>query len=50
MWASVVTADAQYSQLVGSVVVVHGLSCSKSCGVFPDQESNPHPLYQQADS
>ena len=27
-----------------SVAVVHGLSRSTSCGIFPDQGSNPHPL------
>ena len=50
-WASVVTADAQYSRLVGSVVVVHGLSCSALCGIFLEQGSNPCPLLtnQQAD-
>ena len=34
----------------GSVVVAHGLSCSVACGIFPDQGSNPCPLYWQADS
>ena len=33
-----------------SVVVVHGLSCSTACGIFPDQGSNPCPLPWQADS
>ena len=33
-----------------SVVLVHGLSCSRSCGIFPDQGSNPCPLHWQADS
>ena len=28
---------------LSSVVVMHGLSCSTTCGVFPDQGSNPHP-------
>ena len=27
----------------GSIVVVHGLSCSKACGILPDQESNRCP-------
>ena len=27
----------------GAVVVVHGLSCSVACGIFPDQGSNPYP-------
>ena len=38
------------SRRVGSVVVVHGLSCSAACGIFPDQGSNPCPLHWQADS
>ena len=33
-----------------SAVVVHRLSCSKACGIFPDQGSNPSPLHWQADS
>ena len=37
-------------QSAGSVVVVHRLSCSPSCGIFPDQGSNPCPLHWQADS
>ena len=32
-----------------SVVVVHGLSCSAACGIFPDQGSNPCSLHWQAD-
>ena len=35
LWASVVVAPGLWS--TGSVVVLHGLSCSVSCGVFPDQ-------------
>ena len=38
------------SRHTGSVVVVHGLSCSATCGIFPDQGSNPCPLHWQADS
>ena len=30
--------------------MVHGLSCSEACGVFPDQGSNPRLLHWQADS
>ena len=30
--------------LIGSVVVVHGLSCPMACGIFPDQGLNPCPL------
>ena len=38
------------SKHLGSVVVVHGLSCSGACGIFPDQGSNPCPLRWQPDS
>ena len=38
------------SRCAGSVVVVHGPSCSAACGIFPDQGSNPCPLHWQADS
>ena len=31
---------AQAPGHVGTVVVVHGLSCSTACGIFPDQGSN----------
>ena len=31
-------------------VVVQGLSCSKACGILPDQGSNPGLLHWQADS
>ena len=34
----------------GSVVVVHGLSCSVACGIFPDQGLNSCLLHWQADS
>ena len=27
-----------------------GLSCSRACGIFPDQGSNPCPLHWQVDS
>ena len=30
--------------------VVHRLSCSAACGIFPDQGSNPCPLHWQVDS
>ena len=33
-----------------SIAVVHGLSCSKACGIFPDQGSNPCALHWQGDS
>ena len=38
------------SRCAGSVIVAHGPSCSAACGIFPDQGSNPCPLYWQADS
>ena len=38
------------SRRAGSVVVVHGPSCSAACGIFPDQGSNPCALRWQADS
>ena len=34
----------------GSVAVVHRLSCSTACGIFPDQGSNPCFLNWQTDS
>ena len=43
MWASVAAACA------GSVVVVHGISCSTACGIFPDQGLNLCPLHWQAE-
>ena len=33
-----------------SVVMPHGLICSKACGIFLDQGSNPCPPYWQIDS
>ena len=38
------------SRRAGSVVVAHKPSCSTTCGIFPDQGSNPCPLHWQADS
>ena len=35
---------------MGPVVVVHRFSCFTAYGIFPDQGSNPCPLYWQADS
>ena len=29
---------------MGAVVVVHGLSCSRVCGIFPDQGSKLSPV------
>ena len=37
-------------QSTGSVVVAHGLSCSKACGIFPDQGLNSCLLQWQVDS
>ena len=34
----------------GSIVGMHGLSCSKACGIFLDQGLNLCPLHWQADS
>ena len=34
----------------GSVVVTHGLQCSRAWEIFWDQESNPCPLHGKADS
>ena len=36
-------------QAVGSIVVVHGLGCPETCGIFPDQGLNQCPLNWQAD-
>ena len=38
------------SRCAGSVIVAHGSSCSVARVIFPDQDSNPCPLHQQADS
>ena len=35
----------QQSQHEGSVVVLHGLSCSAACGMFPNEGSNTCPLH-----
>ena len=37
-------------QSAGSVVVMHGVSCSEARGIFPDQGSNLCLLHWQADS
>ena len=42
--------EEHWLQGEGSVVVVYGLSCSKTCGIFLDQGSNLHPLHWQVDS
>ena len=38
------------SRVQASAVVVHGLSCSAACEIFPDQVSNLCPLHWQMDS
>ena len=45
----------QYLRLLGSgaqasVTEVHGFSCPKACGIFPDKGSNPCLLQRQVDS
>ena len=37
-------------QSTGSIVVLHGLSCAKACGIFPEQGSNLYLLHWQVDS
>ena len=32
----------QWTQRESPVVVVHGLSCSKACGIFPNRTRNPY--------
>jgi len=53
-WASHCSGFSYYNvqalELVGSVVVVHRLSCPADCGIIPDQGLNLHPLYWQANS
>ena len=47
-WVSVAVARVLFS--TGLIVVAHGLSCSATCGTFPNQGSNPCPLHWQVDS
>ena len=49
-YAGFSSCSSQALEPVGSVVVVHGLSCSLACGIFPNQGSNPCSLRWQADS
>ena len=35
---------------IGSVLMAHRLSCSETCGIFPDQGSNPCLQHRQVDS
>ena len=49
----IVVASRCRAQVLGhadSAVAAHRLSCSKACGIFPDQGPNPSPLRWQADS
>ena len=48
--AQVLGCTAYSSCCMGSVVVAHGLSCSKACGIFPDQGLNLCPLHWQVAS
>ena len=50
LWLAGLVVVACGLQSSGSVVVVHGLSCSAACGIFLDQRSNPCPLHWQVDS
>ena len=44
------TAAASLLRSTGSVIVAHGPSRSATCGILPDQVSNPCPMHWQADS
>ena len=48
MVASLVEGYRLYN--MGAVVVVHGLSCARVCGIFQDEGSNLCPPCCQADS
>ena len=50
LWHVSSVVMAHELQSTGSVVVVHRLSCSTACGIFPDQGSNPCSLRWQVDS
>ena len=55
VWASEaaacgLSACGSWLWTAGSVAAVPGLSCSVTCGVFPDQGSNLCPLHWQVDS
>ena len=41
---------AQALGALASIVMVHGLSCSMACRIFPDQGLNPCPLHWQTNS
>ena len=44
------TAVVPGLQSAGSVIVVHGLSCSETYGIFLDQRESPSPPHSQEDS
>ena len=46
--AQALGTQASVMQHLGLVVVVHGLSCSKACGIFQDEAYNSYPLHWQA--
>ena len=50
LWCVGSIVVARGLQSAGSVVMVHRLTCSRACGIFPDQGSNPCLLHWQADS
>ena len=50
LWHTCSIVAAPRLQSTGSIVVVHQLSCSTSCGIFLDQGSNPCVLPWQTDS
>ena len=47
--AQALGARASVVSTHGSVVVVYGLICAMTCGIFPDQGSNLCPLHYKAD-
>ena len=49
-WDDFSCCEAQSLGTRASIVVVHGLSCSISCEIFPEQGSNLCPLHWQTDS
>ena len=49
-WDDFSCCEAQSLGTRASIVVVHGLSCSMSCEIFPEQGSNLCPLHWQTDS
>ena len=45
LWGMRASVVVTWMLNTGSVVMVHRLSCSRACGIFPDQELNPCPLH-----